>query len=156
MHVINSLLEVKCTTLSNIQHVLCVHTQLDPSTVWLREQYGSHAFFPYTMNVKFDLPPDVAQVSLSLIVEGSDPAVPGTRKRVSESGNAQQVRKKRCSEAPIMIHGCPHCYDEQVRSVLKRLDNLLASIAPLISNKANQSEGEEEEEEEEFLSVSLQ
>ena len=54
------------------------YTQLDPSTVWLREQYGSRAFLPDTMNVKFDLPPDVAQVSLSLIMEGSDPAVLGT------------------------------------------------------------------------------
>ena len=31
--------------------------------------------------MKFDLPHDIGQMSVSLVVEGADPAVPGTRKR---------------------------------------------------------------------------
>ena len=34
--------------------------------------------FPDATNARFDLPHDVASVSVSLVVEGSDPAVPGT------------------------------------------------------------------------------
>lgn len=33
------------------------------------------------MNTTFDLPHDIGRVPVSLIVEGADPAVPGTRKR---------------------------------------------------------------------------
>ena len=43
--------------------------------MWLREDFGSRAFFPDPMNSKFELPDDI---SVSLVVEGSDPAVPGT------------------------------------------------------------------------------
>ena len=43
--------------------------------MWLREDFGSRAFFPDPMNSKFELPNDI---SVSLVVEGSDPAVPGT------------------------------------------------------------------------------
>ena len=46
--------------------------------MWLQEGFGSRAFFLDAMNAKFDLSNTVAHVSLSLIVEGSDPAVPGT------------------------------------------------------------------------------
>ena len=52
--------------------------QLDPLTVWLREEFGNRAFFPDAANSKFDLPSDVVRLSVSLIVEGADPAVPGT------------------------------------------------------------------------------
>ena len=46
--------------------------QLDPLTVWLREEFGNGAFFPDGANAKFDLPHDVVRLSISLIVEGSD------------------------------------------------------------------------------------
>ena len=52
--------------------------QLDPLTVWLREEFGNRAFFPDSSNVKFDLPNDIVRLSISLVVEGADPAVPGT------------------------------------------------------------------------------
>ncbi len=41
------------------------HLQLDPSTVWLKEEYGSKAFFPSANNL-FVFPPDVVN-SLSYI-----------------------------------------------------------------------------------------
>ena len=53
------------------------YSQLQPSTVWLREVLGSRAYFPDDICTKFDLPNNVRL----LIVEGGDPAVPGSRKR---------------------------------------------------------------------------
>ena len=47
----------------------------------MREEFGSRAYFPDVINTTFDLPHDIGRVSVSLVVEGADPAVPGTRKR---------------------------------------------------------------------------
>ena len=46
--------------------------QLDPATVWLREEYGTRAFFPDSDNATFSIPPDHSLISV--IVEGSESA----------------------------------------------------------------------------------
>lgn len=48
------------------------HVQLDPATVWMREEFGSRIFFPDINNACFDLPADIE----CLIVEGTA-SVPG-------------------------------------------------------------------------------
>ncbi len=66
--------------------------------MWLREEYGSHAFFPDTTNTRFDLPADVSRSAMSLVVEGSavqgssraggiHVATPGTTPGYSGGGN---------------------------------------------------------------------
>ena len=68
--------------LAKIRIYVYIHSlQLHPSTVWLREEFGSRAYFPDVMNTTFGLPHDIGRVSVSLVVEGADPAVPGTQKR---------------------------------------------------------------------------
>lgn len=46
--------------------------------MWLREEFGSRAFFPDSTNATFDLPPDSGLSSYSLIVEGSEVQSPST------------------------------------------------------------------------------
>ena len=41
--------------------------QLDPATVWIKEEYGSHIFFPDPTNTCFELPVSADY----LIVEGT-------------------------------------------------------------------------------------
>lgn len=50
--------------------------QLDPSTVWLREESGSRAFFPDAQNSRFVLSDDVGVLITELVAMGSP--VPGT------------------------------------------------------------------------------
>ena len=47
--------------------------QVDADTVWLREEYGTRAFFPdpSTNNTQFVFPSDIGSVIVSLVVEGS-------------------------------------------------------------------------------------
>ena len=45
----------------------CFMIQLDPATVWMREEYGSRIFFPDATNTHFELPVNAE----CLIVEGA-------------------------------------------------------------------------------------
>ena len=101
---------------------LCVlYSFIHPLYIWLREEFGSRAFFPDVVTSKFDLPHDVAQLSVSLIVEGSDPAVPGSRKRAvkfESEGDGDDVqhstKKKWCAVLPRC--SCREGHTEFLRS----------------------------------------
>ena len=57
------------------------------------------------MNAKFDLPHDIGQVAVSLIVEGADPPVPGTRKRkklIFTSGGSNGIPSR--FKLPLGLH----------------------------------------------------
>ncbi len=58
-------------TLRHYWLALFATMQLDPTSVWLREEYRSHAFFPEPGNASFDLPADAGRTYFSLTVEGS-------------------------------------------------------------------------------------
>lgn len=54
--------------------------QLDPLTLWLKEEFGQKAFFPNSANTSFAFSPDVGDTIKSLVVEGM-----GTRSVRSQS-----------------------------------------------------------------------
>ncbi len=68
--------------------------QLDHTSVWLREEYGSHAFFPETGNASFELPADTGRTYFSLTVEVSTvlASLPGNV-HVSTPGTGVQERR---------------------------------------------------------------
>ena len=49
---------------------LHLNVQVDPSTIWLREEFGQRAFFPDAIN-QFHFPSEVGLSITSLVVEGS-------------------------------------------------------------------------------------
>ena len=88
----------------------------------------------------FDLPHD------GLIVEGSDPAVPGTRKQAielesgGEDNNSQHTKKKQRADLHIISstqpsNSCPCCHGRPCvyADVLKGLDEFLTNVRPLIN-----------------------
>ena len=99
--------------------------QLNPLTVWLQEEFGNRAFFPDASNTKFDLPSDVVCLSISLVVEGSDPPVPGSS---SSFGSSVPVATPSVSMRPnfVSVTGSKKLQTLNVKVVqasMKRLAN---------------------------------
>ena len=58
-----------------LSRLLYSHIQLDPTTVWLREEFGNRFFFPDSANASFDLPAgiDCLVVEGAAVVQGPSP-----------------------------------------------------------------------------------
>ena len=94
-------------------------------TVWLREEFGNRAFFPDAANTKFNFPNDIVRLSISLIVKGSDPAVPGSS---SSSVSSVPVATESASGSPsfVSVTGSKKGHSLNVKVVqatMKRLAN---------------------------------
>ena len=89
--------------------------QLDPSTVWLREESGSRAFFPDSQNTRFVLNDDVGVLITELVAMGSPvpgstsqsavraPSISSLSNEPSTSGlQAQALRKTQSSSVKII------------------------------------------------------
>ena len=59
-----------CEALASSHCVFPLPVQIDPATVYLREEFGQRAFFPEASN-EFHLPSCVGGTIFSLVVEGS-------------------------------------------------------------------------------------
>ena len=160
----------------------------------MREEFGSRAYFPDVINTTFDLPHDIGRVSVSLVVEGADPAVPGTRKRKLTLNGDNGFHNPRvklppdlckklhntfkcniCCSSPIkppvifsrcckrllgcqecmdrwfggeegVTRSCPLCRSERAYAdtcIVKGLDELLKTIAPLVGRGSVDSDRED-------------
>ena len=49
--------------------------QVDPQVFWLREEYGSRAFFPGPDDLEFEFSSEVGDSIIDLVVEGSNSSV---------------------------------------------------------------------------------
>ena len=90
--------------------------QLDPSTVWLREEPGSRAFFPDSQNTRFVLNDDVGVLITELVAMGSPvpgstsqsavrvPSISSLSNEPSTSGLQAQALRKTQSSSVKIIH----------------------------------------------------
>ncbi len=134
--------------------------QLDPRTVWLREEFGSRAYFPNTSNTEFVI--DAESAPFSLIVEGSSQpvastsashgvpvAVPHASSSTSALPPFRPTFPRKTHTATVKITRASLTYNASGKSEFARLDQAFFDISednanvPYLTNAVHQKWGDE-------------
>ena len=107
--------------------------QLDPSTVWLREESGSRAYFPDSQNTRFVLSDDVGVLITELVAMGS-PA-PGTTSQSAVRVPSISSLSSEPSTSGLQTHALSlrknHSSNEKIiQASMKRLANGKLDFVP--------------------------
>ena len=139
----------------------CFFLQLDPDTVWLREEHGSHVFIPDSANT-FILPENVSSLEVmgSPIEQLQRPTIPHMTAEGSSGTSRPHAHKPQsCTKKRIIarkitgstkkkglcVYRCPICkYKPALCNtvVLQRLDELLEAITHLLDSQVESEESE--------------
>ena len=141
--------------------IILTFAQLDPRTVWLREEFGSRAYFPDSSNTEFVI--DVDNPPFGLIVEGQPNttmpasqngqgvpvAVPQSSSSASAPPPFKPVFPRKSLTATVKITRATLTYGASGKAEFARLDQAFFEISeenanvPYLTNAVQQKWGQE-------------